>query len=185
MVDWAKAVLETEPLSTQSESGDRARQAIHEDRSVETITIRSPAAADYDQWRVLWDGYNAFYGRAGATAVPEEICEMTWRRFFDPAEPVHAVVAELEGEIAGIAHYLFHRSTNHLENLCYLEDLFTARTKRQRGVGSALIRAVYDRAREAGSPRVYWMTHESNATAIGLYRQMAERSGFIVFRQVL
>ena len=152
---------------------------------MEHITIRSPAAADYQPWRVLWDGYNAFYGRAGPTAVPEEICDTTWRRFFDPGEPVRALVAELDGEIAGIAHYLFHRSTNHLANLCYLEDLFTAQTKRHRGIGGALIRAVYDRAREAGSTRVYWMTHESNATAIALYTRMAERSGFIVFRQGL
>lgn len=152
---------------------------------MEHIEIRSPVATDYQQWRVLWDGYNAFYGRAGLTAVPDEIRDTTWRRFFDPCEPVRALVAELDGEIAGIAHYLFHRSTNHLTNLCYLEDLFTAHGKRHRGVASALIRAVYDRAREAGSTRVYWMTHESNTAAIALYTQMAERSGFIIFRQGL
>ena len=148
---------------------------------METITIRSPATADYLQWRLLWDGYNAFYGRAGHTAVPEEISDATWRRFFDPAEPMRALVAEVDGELAGIAHYLYHRSTNHLENLCYLEDLFTAHTKRHRGVASALIHGVCDCARAAGATRIYWMTHESNATAIALYTRLAERSGFIVF----
>lgn len=152
---------------------------------MEHIIIRPPRSADYQQWRVLWDGYNAFYGRHGRTAVPEEICDATWQRFFDPTEPVRALVADLDGEIAGIAHYLFHRSTNHIENLCYLEDLFTARSKRHRGVGRALIQAVCERAREAGSTRVYWMTHESNAPAIALYTQVAERSGFIVFGQGL
>lgn len=150
----------------------------------EVITIRPAAAEDYPEWRVLWDGYNAFYGRSGRTAVPEEICATTWRRFFDPAEPLRALVAEVEGEIAGIAHYLFHRSTNHLEHLCYLEDLFTAQSKRHRGVARALIRGVCDRAREAGSRCTYWMTHQSNAAAIGLYTQLAEQTGFIVFRAV-
>lgn len=148
----------------------------------EIITIRPPVLEDYQEWRVLWDGYNAFYGRSGRTAVPEEICAATWRRFFDPAESLHALVAELEGEIAGIAHYLFHRSTNHLENLCYLEDLFTAQSKRHRGVGRALIRGVCEKAREAGSTCTYWMTHQSNDSAIALYTQLAEQTGFIVFR---
>jgi GNAT superfamily N-acetyltransferase len=153
--------------------------------TTEIITIRPPAAADYREWRLLWDGYNAFYGRSGRTAVPAEICDTTWRRFFDPAETLRALVAELDGKVVGIAHYLFHRSTNHLENLCYLEDLFTARAKRHRGVGRALIQAVCERAREAGSTRIYWMTHETNATAIALYTQVAERSGFIVFQHGL
>jgi len=150
---------------------------------VETINVRPAAARDYEQWRLLWQGYNAFYGRAGATAVPEVISNATWKRFFDPAESMRALVAELDGEVAGIAHYLFHRSTNHLEHLCYLEDLFTEPSKRDRGVGRALIRGVCDRARDAGSTRVYWMTHESNARAIALYARVAERPGFIVYQQ--
>jgi GNAT superfamily N-acetyltransferase len=153
--------------------------------SVEKIIVRPAVAEDYDRWRVLWDGYNAFYGRSGNTAVPQTIVESTWGRFFDSAETMHALVAELGDEVVGIAHYQFHRSTNHIEKLCYLEDLFTAESKRARGVGRALIQAVYERARQAGSPRVYWMTHESNARAIALYAQMAERSGFIVFRQTM
>jgi GNAT superfamily N-acetyltransferase len=152
---------------------------------VESITIRPVSAKDYEQWRVLWAGYNAFYGRAGATAVGEAIIVATWNRFFDPAESLRALVAELDGEIAGIAHYLFHRSTNHLEKLCYLEDLFTAEAKRGRGVGRALIQAVYECAREAGAPRAYWMTHESNARAISLYGRLADRSGFVVYAHAM
>jgi hypothetical protein len=26
---------------------------------------------DFEPWKVLWDGYNAFYGREGPTALPE------------------------------------------------------------------------------------------------------------------
>jgi GNAT superfamily N-acetyltransferase len=150
-----------------------------------TITVRPAVASDYDAWRLLWDGYNAFYGRAGATALPRNIVQKTWERFFDPREPVHALVAELDGALVGIAHYLFHRSTIHVENVCYLQDLFTAPTQRGKGIGRALIDGVYDRARAAGAARVYWMTHESNATAIALYSQVAERPGFIIFRQTM
>jgi len=149
------------------------------------VLVRAAAPADYDQWRRLWDGYNAFYGRSGATALAEEITAATWERFFDESEPVHCLVAEQSAQLIGLTHYLFHRSTTAIEPICYLQDLFTSIDARGRGVGRALIEAVYDRARTAGSPRVYWQTHETNLTAQRLYETVAERSGFIVYRKPL
>ena len=149
------------------------------------ITIRPVALQDYDQWLPLWDGYNAFYGRSGETALPKEITETTWKRFFDPDEPVHALVAESEGKIHGITHYIFHRSTNSITPVCYLQDLFTLETSRGKGIGRALINGVYEQAKLAGSPRVYWQTHETNHTAMTLYNKVAEKSGFLVYRKMI
>jgi len=145
--------------------------------------IRDLARSDYERWLPLWEGYNAFYERAGPTALPAQITAATWGRFFDPAEPMHALVAESDGRLIGLVHYLFHRSTTLLAPICYLQDLFTSQESRGRGVGRALIEAVYRRAAGAGSARVYWQTHESNATARRLYDQLAQRSGFIVYRK--
>ncbi len=149
-----------------------------------TLTVRSVTRQDYDQGLPLWNGYNAFYGRSGATALAPDITRMTWARFFDAYEPVHALVAESEGRLVGLTHYLFHRSTTAIEPSCYLQDLFTAEAVRGQGVASALIYAVYERARLAGSPRVYWQTHETNLTAQRVYDKLAERSGFIVYRKL-
>lgn len=150
---------------------------------IEPGTVREVMRTDHSAWLPLWEGYNAFYGRSGPTALAEEITRTTWERFFDPAEPVHALVAEGEGgRLIGLAHYLFHRSTTMLADTCYLQDLFTAESARGTGVGRALIQAVCERARSAGSTRLYWHTHESNATARALYDKVAERSGFIVYR---
>ncbi len=146
-------------------------------------TIRFARPADFAQWLPLWEGYNRFYGRSGATALPAEITQATWARFFDAQEPMHALVAESEGRLIGLAHYLFHRATILLLPICYLNDLYTDETARGRGVGKALILAVYDQARLAGSSRVYWQTHETNHTAMRLYDQVAERSGFLVYRR--
>ncbi len=146
------------------------------------VSIRPVVPADFAQWLPLWDGYNAFYGRSGATALPHEITQTTWERFFDPREPVHALVAEDAGELVGLAHYLFHRSTIQRAESCYLQDLFTASAARRRGVGEALIEAVRARAEGAGAARLYWHTHESNAVARKLYDRVAERSGFLVYR---
>lgn len=145
------------------------------------VSVRAVAPDDYARWLALWDGYNAFYGRHGATALDPAITATTWQRFFDADEPVHALVAEQDGELIGLTHYLFHRSTTAIAPTCYLQDLFTSAAARGRGVGRALIEAVYARAQAAGSPRVYWQTHETNATAMRLYDQIADRSGFLVY----
>jgi GNAT superfamily N-acetyltransferase len=168
------------------------------------VTVRPVAPADFDKWLLLWQGYNLFYGRP---SLPAEITQMTWSRLFDAYEPVHALVAERsmavtdvsdrdvsdqdvsdqegpdkDNELLGLVHYLFHRSTIHIAPVCYLQDLFTTEAARGQGVGRALIEGVYDRARLAGSPRVYWQTHETNSTAMHLYDKVAERSGFVVYR---
>lgn len=148
-------------------------------------SIRPVSRQDYAQWLPLWLGYNAFYGRAGVTSLPDAIIAMTWARFFDPDEPVHALVADRGGQLLGLAHYLFHRSTISRANSCYLQDLFTVPAARGMGVGRALIEAVYADARQAGASRVYWQTHETNATAMQLYDRLAEKSGFIVYRKPL
>jgi len=147
--------------------------------------VRPVARGDYDRWLPLWDGYNTFYGRHGATALDPAITATTWQRFFDPDEPVHALVAEHGGRLIGLTHYLFHRSTTAITPICYLQDLFTSEAARGQGVGRALIEGVHARAREAGASRVYWQTHETNSTAMQLYDRIAERSGFLVYRKPL
>ena len=145
------------------------------------LTIRPIAQADRAAWEILWAGYNAFYERFGATALAPEITQALWDRLFDPAEPVYALVAEQAGQVAGLVHFLFHRSTSRIEPVCYLQDLFTAPELRGRGVGRALIEGVYARARDSGASRVYWQTRESNATGRMLYDKVAEHRGFIVY----
>lgn len=147
------------------------------------LAVRPVRREDRAQWRPLWDGYNAFYGRSGDTALPDAITDATWVRFFDPAEPVHALVAEEGGRIVGLAHYLFHRSTTRLDDVCYLQDLFTLPELRGRGIGQRLIEAVGDSARAKGCSRVYWQTQAGNAVARALYDKVARHHGFIVYSQ--
>lgn len=149
-----------------------------------SIIVRSVTRQDFDRWLPLWDGYNAFYGRSGETALASEITAMTWSRFFDAYEPVHALVAEREGRLLGLVHYLFHRSTTAIAPNCYLQDLFTTAASRGKGIGRALIEGVYERAQAAGSGRVYWLTHETNQAAMKLYDKVGERSGFVVYRKL-
>jgi GNAT superfamily N-acetyltransferase len=143
------------------------------------FTIRPVEPADRPRWEPLWKGYQLFY----KVDLPREVTDTTWKRFFDGIEPVHALIAEEGRDLIGLVHYLFHRSTWMTGPTCYLQDLFTNQKARGKGVGGALIEEVYKRAAAAGATRVYWNTHETNATARSLYDKVATRSGFIQYRK--
>jgi GNAT superfamily N-acetyltransferase len=145
------------------------------------VTVRAVTPQDHDAWKLLWDEYNTFYERTGPTALPDEVHDTTWRRFFDASEPVHCIVAERDGKLVGICHFLYHRSTSRLELLCYLQDLFTAPDYRGHGIGRALIEKVYAIAKDAGCKRVYWQTHTTNTPGRTLYDKVAKNFGFIVY----
>lgn len=148
-------------------------------------TVRLVSPDDFAAWKPLWDGYNAFYGREGASALPDAITQVTWQRFLDPAEPMFALVAQAQGRLVGLAHYLYHRSTTRAEGTCYLQDLFTSPDARGQGVGRMLIERVGEQARLAGVKRVYWQTHETNAAGRLLYDKVAKHAGFIVYSRDL
>jgi GNAT superfamily N-acetyltransferase len=151
----------------------------------EKLLVRDLRNDDFPRWKPLWDGYNAFYGRTAETALPEIVTNLTWARFFDGYDPIYALVAERDGQLFGLVHYLFHRSSTSLTSNCYLQDLFTLESARGKGIGRALIHEVCRRAENAGSRKVYWQTHETNAHAMKLYDKVAEKSGFIVYAKNL
>ncbi len=146
-----------------------------------SVTVRPVRESDFEAWLPLWIGYNAFYGREGTTALDPEVTMTTWRRFFDATEPVFALVAETQGKVVGLTHFLHHRSTTRIELTTYLQDLFTAPEARGQGVGRALIQGVYAAAARSGIKRVYWQTHHTNSAGRLLYDKVARHHGFVVY----
>ncbi|CCJ47549.1 GNAT family N-acetyltransferase [Bordetella parapertussis] len=143
--------------------------------------IRPLSAADHEAWLPLWKGYQEFYKVQLADAATAQ----TWQRFLDPAEPMHAALAWRDGKAIGMVHWIFHRSCWTTGDYCYLQDLFVAPDVRSSGAGRALIEHVYADARAQGAARVYWLTHETNTDAMHLYDHIADRSGFLQYRNVL
>ena len=146
----------------------------------EDIVIRPVGTDERADWEPLWKGYLDFY----RTTLPKEVYDTTWARLHDPNEPMALLGGYVNGRLKGIVHYLYHRSCWTVGDYCYLQDLFVAPETRGRGLGRALIEAVYRQARLAGASRVYWLTHERNATARALYDTLADRPGFIQYRKV-
>lgn len=144
-----------------------------------TVQILPVTAASHEAWYPLWQAYLRFY----QTSLPDTVSAVTWQRFLDPAEPTNAALAWVDGEAMGMVHWIYHRSNWSVENACYLQDLYVDSNQRGLGIGRQLIEHVYAAAAEAGCAKVHWLTHETNATAISLYEQVAERPGFIQFRK--
>lgn len=145
------------------------------------LVIRPLAAADHAAWLPLWQAYQRFY----ETEIPAATSAVTWQRFLAPAEPMHAALAWRDGAAVGLVHWILHRSCWTVGDYCYLQDLFVAEDQRGAGIGRALIGHVNAAARAAGASRVHWLTQETNYAGRQLYDRLAERSGFIQYRQLL
>lgn len=146
-----------------------------------TVTIRPLEASDRAAWELLFRAYITFY----ETSLPEEQYGLSFGRLLDPTEPMHCFVAIEDGQMVGLVHAIFHRSTWLPEVTCYLQDLYVDASQRGKGTGEALIDAVADLARANKAGRLYWLTHESNATARKLYDRVATNAGFIQYRKQL
>ena len=145
-----------------------------------SLTIRLATPADHLAWLELWRGYQAFY----RVDIDPATTAMTWQRLLDEGEPMWCAVAEIEGKLAGIVHYLTHRSTWTTGDYCYLQDLFVDPGLRAQGIGRTLIHHVYERAAAMDCSRVWWLTHETNTDAMKLYDRVADRSGFVQYRKL-
>jgi GNAT superfamily N-acetyltransferase len=145
-----------------------------------SIEIRPVSTADHAAWLPLWQGYLDFY----QAEIADEVSAITWQRFLDPAEPMHAALAWQDGRAVGLVHFIYHRSCWTVGDYCYLQDLFVADDQRGGGLGRLLIEHVYAQARAAGASRVHWLTQESNSNARQLYERIADRSGFIQYRKL-
>ncbi|WP_153774176.1 GNAT family N-acetyltransferase [Pseudomonas sp. MNR3A] len=145
------------------------------------VTLRPVTLEDHAAWLPLWQAYLRFY----QTTLAEEVTANTWQRLLDPSEPTHSALAWVDGKAVGMVNYIYHRSNWSIENSCYLQDLYVEGEQRGLGIGRQLIEHVYAAAKTAGCIKVHWLTHETNATAISLYEQVAERPGFIQFRKAL
>jgi GNAT superfamily N-acetyltransferase len=147
----------------------------------DNVIVRNLSDADHDAWLPLWRGYQEFYKED----ISAETTRVTWARMLDPTEPVFGAMALAGDRAVGIVHWLFHRSCWTVANYCYLQDLFVIPDHRGSRLGRRLIGYVFAAARDAGSAKVYWMTHETNATAMLLYDRIARRTGFVEYEKPL
>ena len=144
------------------------------------MKIRELRTDDEAAWRDLWTGYLEYY----ESTVPKEVYQTTFARLLgDDPQDFSGLIAQADGVPVGLTHYLFHRHAWKVENVCYLQDLYTDPSVRGTGAGRALIEAVYAAADAAGCPSVYWLTQDFNATARRLYDRVGCLTPFIRYNR--
>ncbi|MEO0402707.1 MAG: GNAT family N-acetyltransferase [Pseudomonadota bacterium] len=146
----------------------------------DALIVRPLSLADRPQWSDLWAAYLAFY----KTSHSEEVFDTSFVRLIgDDPQDFNGLVAELNGKLVGLTHFLYHRHGWKVEKVCYLQDLYAVPAVRGLGVGRRLIEAVYAAADAAGSPSVYWMTHSDNTQARNLYDRIGRLTPFIKYER--
>jgi len=136
-------------------------------------------SSDYEAWKRLGKGYNTFYARE----LPQDTYQRTWQRLLN-GDGIHGFAARVDGQLIGIAHYLFQASVWSAD-VCYLQDLFVDEAARGQGVAQALIEQVARVAKTRGAPKLYWLTHTTNVLARRLYDQIARYHGLIRYDYAL
>ena len=143
-----------------------------------SLDIRPLSADDFEVWQNLWREYLAFY----ETSVEEQVYDMTFARLLSDTHPnQNAFIAVLDGVAVGLVHYIYHPHNWKIEDVTYLQDLYTSPNMRGKGVGRALIEAVYKAADANGTPTVYWLTQDFNAAARQLYDRIATLTPFVKY----
>lgn len=146
----------------------------------DTLVIRPIGPDDAAEWRRLWRAYLAFY----ETELPDSVYDSTFSRIVSGrAGEFRGILALLDGRPVGLAHYLFHRTCWSVADTCYLQDLFADPEVRGRGIGRALIEAVYAAADAEGAASVYWLTQDFNTTARRLYDRIGVKTPFIEYNR--
>jgi len=132
------------------------------------ILIRPIKQQDKSRWLELFKAYIEFY----KSKLSDAQYELTWQRINSDFN-MHGLLAEVDGHIVGLAHYIFRPDTWEIEDFCYLEDLYVDPKARKVGIGRALIKAVEEIAVAKGSKRLYWTTAPDNSVARSLYEKLA------------
>jgi len=143
------------------------------------VNVRSPKPEDYQQWRSLWDGYLTFY----QASLDEAVTETLWQRLHDPQHPLQALVAEIDNQLVGLAHFYPHCSSWDIQHSCYLNDLFVSPEQRQQGIAQALFNELQSVAKANQWCDIHWLTQDHNHTARRLYDQLTGGAeGFTSYR---
>ena len=146
----------------------------------DNIVIRPFVEEDKAQWHRMWTAYLDFYH----TTVSEEVYETSFARLLsDEVGEYKCLIAEIDGNPVGLAHFLCHRYMWTVEDTCYLMDLFTDPEVRGKGVGRALINAVHQTPKRDSVPTTYWTTQEFNYKGRILYDQVASRTPFVMYEK--
>lgn len=131
-------------------------------------------------WQALFQAYGDFYKRP----MTAEIFDTVWAWLNDPAHEVEGVLAVLDGQPVGLAHFRRMPRPLYGAEVGFLDDLFVDPQCRGHKVGEQLIAHVAQVARTRGWATVRWLTADDNYRARALYDRVGRKSHFNLYELV-
>ncbi|MEO1688046.1 MAG: GNAT family N-acetyltransferase, partial [Pseudomonadota bacterium] len=97
-----------------------------------------------------------------------------------PDTELRALVAELDGRVAGMALHLFAYETAYAQRGRYLQDIAVFPWARRRGVARALIARLAALTRDEGGMFLWWMNMDTMPEGRALYRKICDQEATVV-----
>lgn len=135
-------------------------------------TVVAAGPDDVEELAALLEEMDRFYGATDAEPLDERIRQIEAAIF--TADPVaYALLAWEAGQLVGFATYSFLWPAIGLTRSLYLKELYVTEPRRRSGVGTALMRAVFDVAVRKSCSRVEWTADMDNPEAQRFYQALA------------
>lgn len=141
------------------------------------VIVRPVREVDEPRWRELFRGYREFYDLPES----EDVVTRVWEWLHDPDHEVRGLIAEVEGDVIGIAHFRqFARPSTGTIGI-WLDDLFSIPDARGSGAGRALIQRVAEIAGEEECSVIRGITASDNHQAQALYDKVGTRTNWVTY----
>src|SRR5438093_3457661 len=132
------------------------------------LRIREARPADAAILAEMASDLNDHVGVHGRPFTPERVLADA----FGPNAPITALIAELDGAVAGYVFIGPGYNTDVAAPSMFLHDLFVIPAARGRGVGRALMAAVAAETLRIGAVTLDWGVQVSNTAAFEFYRRL-------------
>ncbi len=133
------------------------------------LTLRPADAADavaiFDLVKALAEYEKLSHAVTGSVAQLQT-------HLFGSRPYAEAILAEWDGQPVGFALFFYNYSTFLTKPGIYLEDLFVLPSHRRKGIGTALLTHLAERAIAEGCGRLEWSVLDWNEPAIAFYQRI-------------
>ncbi|MBX2835119.1 MAG: GNAT family N-acetyltransferase [Micavibrio sp.] len=138
------------------------------------VRVRPLDSNDFPNWLPLWDANNL-------GTRNEAVTSETWTRLNDPASKVCGIVAEKNGALVGLVHYVLHPTTGAINDVCYMQDVYVDEAHRGKGIARKMVQALAAEGRKQKWARLYWLAESKNEAAAALYKNLGVKLDFDLY----
>lgn len=136
-----------------------------------TVTVAAASSEHVPAILTLLEEMDQFYGDTTKGSSEERARQLRDALFGDPPA-AHALVAVDGDELVGVASWTFLWPAVGLTRSLYLKELYVARSRWRSGVGTVLMRAIFELAAKHQCSRVEWTTDVGNHDAQQFYAEL-------------